>query len=107
MRPRRRSRRSGFDAAGQLAVPGELGQPVVRAAPGGRLADGMIVDASISARLLGIRLLTLNAQLTFLPAVPANSDPASAMAEMTSQAGLDEAVELCAHAARMLDRARI
>lgn len=35
------------------------------------LSQGMVIDAAIEARLLGFRLLTLNANVTVLPAVEA------------------------------------
>jgi hypothetical protein len=41
-----------------------------------RLADGVLVDASILARVLGIRLLTLDARVTVLPADVKRASPA-------------------------------
>lgn len=39
----------------------------------GRLADGTLVKASILARVLGIRLLTVEATVAVVPAAPADS----------------------------------
>jgi hypothetical protein len=41
-----------------------------------RLADGVLVDASILARVLGIRLLTLDARVAVLPADVKRASPA-------------------------------
>jgi hypothetical protein len=41
-----------------------------------RLGDGVLVDASILARVLGIRLLTLEARVTVLPADVKRASPA-------------------------------
>jgi hypothetical protein len=50
------------------------GGVVVRPAPeGGSLAGGTLVEASIVARLLRIRLLTLDASVLLLPAVAESS----------------------------------
>lgn len=105
---RRRSRRdrNGWRASDvadlvQRPIAGEYF--TVRAAPGGRLSEGLVVDASILARLLGIRLLRLNAHITFVPASPAISLPASSAALVVGPGGLDDALDLLAHATRTLD----
>ena len=40
------------------------------------LSDGVLVDASIHARLLGLRLLTVDATIVLVPADVANTSPA-------------------------------
>lgn len=100
----------------------------VRVTPGGHLADGMVIDASIVARLLGLRLLTLDARLRFAPAqfrdarrsgigkqlrdarrsgigepFPAAGPPGRAW---PPPGGLDEATDLLADASRTLGRVR-
>ncbi|MBX6750327.1 MAG: hypothetical protein IRY85_11775 [Micromonosporaceae bacterium] len=49
----------------------------VRVAPDGRLANGLVIDASILARLLGLRLLTLDARIRFVPAQFTDAAPLS------------------------------
>jgi hypothetical protein len=71
--------------------------------PGGRLSDGLVVDASIQARLLGLRLLTLNAQITLVPANFAMvRAPQSGTVAQPAEPG--EAVGSLADAVRTLDR---
>jgi hypothetical protein len=41
-----------------------------------RLSDAALVEASIAARLLGIRILTLNATVALVPADPTAAAPA-------------------------------
>jgi len=76
----------------------------VRAAPGGRLSNGLVVDASILARLLGLRLLKLDAHITFVPVNLAIHLPRSSAAVLAPPGGLDDAVDLLAHATRTLDQ---
>lgn len=81
----------------------------VRAAPGGRLADGLVIDASIVARLLGLRLLTVDARLRFVPAhftttAPPPSPVRPPDGSPAPPGGLDDAVGLLADASRTLDR---
>jgi len=104
----------------------------VRATPGGRLADGLIIDASIVARLLGLRLLTLDARIRFVPAqFTTSGSPASPTLPVTHRTGaplgdrwplsplwsppgqagsplrgLGDAADLLADARRTLDRVR-
>jgi hypothetical protein len=40
-----------------------------------RLSDGVLVDASIHARLLGLRLLTIDATIVLVPADVAGTSP--------------------------------
>jgi hypothetical protein len=42
-----------------------------------RLSDGVLVDASIHARLLGLRLLTIDATIVLVPADVAGTSPAA------------------------------
>jgi hypothetical protein len=77
----------------------------------------MVIDASIVARLLGLRLLTLDARLRFAPAqfcdarrseigiepFPAAGPPGRAW---PPRGGLDEATDLLADASRTLDQVR-
>lgn len=78
----------------------------VRAVPGGRLSSGMTVDACISARLLGFRLLTLDAHLTFLPATPAIPEQGLPAASSTPRGSLSDAVDILLHATQTLDQVR-
>jgi hypothetical protein len=39
----------------------------MRPAPGGHLSDGLVVEASVLARLIGLRLLRLEARIAFVP----------------------------------------
>ena len=42
-----------------------------------RLSDGVLVDASIHARLLGLRLLTVDASIVLVPADVTGTSPAA------------------------------
>jgi hypothetical protein len=86
----------------QRPVEGEY--LAVRAVPGGRLSNGLVVDASILARLLGLRLLKLDAHITFLPANYAIHVPSPSAAWSALPGGLDDAVDLLGHARRTLDQ---
>jgi hypothetical protein len=103
--------------------PLDVDAPLVRAAPGGRLADGLVVDASIVARLLGLRLLTLDARIRFVPTHFTTAAPPgpSALDRISGSSGdlglgstrpwslpgrLADAVDLLADASRTLDRIR-
>lgn len=59
----------------------------------------MAIDAEITARLFGLRLLKLDAHLTFLPVTPVADEPAP---PASGHGGLHEAAELVAHATRTL-----
>jgi len=106
---------------------GDLG---LRAAPGGQLGGGLIVDASIVAHLLGLRLLTLDARIRFVPAHVTTTGPTSlpggqrpdnpsallgdpgsghrwpSSPASTQSGGLDDAVGLLADATHTLDQVR-
>lgn len=77
----------------------------VRAAPGGRLSEGLVIDASILARLLGVRLLRLDARIRFVPAELATVVPKPSAAILPPSGRLDDAVDLLAHASRALEHA--
>ena len=81
------------------------------------MSDGVVVEASIVARLLGVKLLRLNADVTLLPArfEPAPTEafrtetfvnvtwPGVGAVQHSSASGsLTDAVELLAHAAKTL-----
>ena len=76
--------------------------------PARRLSGGLVVDASILARLLGMRLLRLEAHVTFVPAdfsAPADGYPPQALDQPTAASldgDLGDAVDLLAHASRTL-----
>jgi hypothetical protein len=76
----------------------------VRAAPGGRLSQGLAIEASILARLLGLRLLKLEAHITLVPANLASQSPASSAALSSPAGGLDDAVDLLARATQSVDQ---
>ena len=69
----------------------------------------MIIRASVLGRLLGIRLLRLEADITLVPADLGSSTVGPSPRVVTSSAttdgtgGLTDAVELLAHASRTLD----
>ena len=44
-----------------------------------RLSDGVLVDASIHARLLGLRLLTVDATIVLVPAEVSATSPAASL----------------------------
>ena len=51
-----------------------------------RLSDGVLVDASIHARLLGLRLLTIDATIVLVPADVADTSPTAHPAAPRSSA---------------------
>lgn len=68
------------------------------------LSDGAVIDATIIARLLGIKLLVAHARVTLTPANPA---PTVYLVDRPSgSSGLSVAVEVLAHASRTLDSAK-
>jgi hypothetical protein len=75
----------------------------VRPAPGGRLSDGLVVDASIQARLLGLRILKLDAQIKLVPASYTIDLPAEPLMNPSS-GDLPHELGSLAGAARTLDR---
>ena len=76
-----------------------------------RLSDGVLVDASIRARVLGIRLLTIDATVVLGPAeVTASSgaaqDPPQRRSARSSRHALAEAVRSLNEGAELLAEAR-
>jgi hypothetical protein len=72
-------------------------------APRRTLSDGVVLDATIVAHLLGIKLLVANARVTL---TPANTPPVVYVVDRPVEShGLSEAVDVLAHASRTLDRA--
>lgn len=101
LRLRRKSRRND-SPWGLRALRGQLEYLATYPAPGGRLSSGLVVDASIQARLLGLRLLTLNAQVTLVPAnFAVGLSPSAAVAQSAAPA---DAVGPLADAVRTLDQ---
>ena len=85
----------------------------------GRLTDGMAIGASIRARLFGLRLLHLDADVTILPASsrsggtvrgprgrPSASRPSTANGNGRIGAGLADATRVLEASASELDEAR-
>jgi len=77
------------------------------------LSDGVVIEASVVARLLGLKLLRVRAQVTVLPAEPARRLPRfpsefpSEPAPPSLDGGrLADAAQLLAHACRTLDDAK-
>ena len=68
------------------------------------LSDGVVVEATIVARLLGIKLLVANARVTLTPAGPAPI--AYVVDRPVGPSGLSEAVDVLAHASRTLSSAK-
>lgn len=77
------------------------------------LSDGVVVEASVVARLLGIKLLRVKAHVTLMPAELEPSTyletfPAPAVAASSANGGsLGEAVSLLAHASRAIHDAKL
>jgi hypothetical protein len=69
-----------------------------------RPSDGLVVEARIVARLLGLRLLTLDATVVVVPAEV--TDPASAPHDLPPRDGLAEAVRLIDEGAAILTEVR-
>jgi hypothetical protein len=77
----------------------------MRPAPGGHLSDGMVVEASVLARLLGLRLLRLEARIAFVPTDFGGPSEDLGLDLRTLQARrgcLNDAVSLLAHASHTL-----
>jgi hypothetical protein len=75
------------------------------------LSDGVVVEASVIARLLGIKLLRLNAYITLTPAdlEPITYLDAAAPRkhpDHPTEGGLTEAVKLLAHASQTMHDAK-
>ena len=76
-----------------------------------RLSDGVLVDASIRARLLGIRLLKIDATVVLAPAEITASpapvhDPVPHMPARSARHGLAEAVRSINEGAELLAEVR-
>lgn len=76
-----------------------------------RLSDGVLVDASIRARLLGLRLLTIDATVVLAPAEvtapsSATHDPPQRTSGRSSRHVLAEAVRSIDEGAELLAEAR-
>ena len=65
---RRRMRPTGSRNSARAISPTEPARPVAGPGGGRRLADGLVIDAAIVARLLGVRLLRIEAALSVAPA---------------------------------------
>jgi hypothetical protein len=66
---------------------------------GKRLSDGMLIEASVLARVLGLKVLTLDAKVMLLPAAPRTSSGAIGR-------GLADAVRSLDEGAAILDDTR-
>ena len=76
-----------------------------------RLSDGVLVDASIRARLLGLQLLTIDATVVLAPAevtAPSSAapDPPRRTSGRSSRHALAEAVRSIDEGAQLLAEAR-
>jgi hypothetical protein len=81
----------------------------VKPASGSSLAGGMLVEASILARLFGMRLLTLDASVVLLPAALSSARPIAANGTTRASAsvrGLGDAVRRIDESAELLAQAR-
>jgi hypothetical protein len=93
---------------------GEYGvSPVIRAGGATRLSEGSVIRATVLARLLGIRLLRLEADIALVPAgmvaLPPVGPPDRLGTTHAHEAGagrLSDAVELLAQASRTLSQTR-
>ena len=63
---------------------------------GGRLADGFVVEASVVARLLGLRLLTLQAGVTVSPARSSSRSPRAGISLADARRALDDSASALA-----------
>jgi hypothetical protein len=77
------------------------GTPTVR--PGDRLSQGSVIRASVLARLLGIRLLKLEADIALVPASFGAVDPAPARIGTVVTGDLGTAAALLTRASRTLE----
>ena len=69
-------------------VPGVAGVHAV--VGGGRLSEGLVLEASIVARLLGLRLLTLDAGVIVTPARLSSRSPRAGVVLSEARRALDE-----------------
>jgi hypothetical protein len=73
----------------------------MRPAPGGHLSDGLVVEASVLARLLGLRLLRLEARISVVPTdFGGRSEDLGTL--QARRGYLNDAVSLLAHASQTL-----
>lgn len=76
------------------------------------LSNGVVVEASVVARLLGVKLLTVKAHVTLTPAGPQPITYIDARAAQPQRnqpqggSGLRDAVHLLAHASRTMNDAK-
>ena len=71
--------------------------------PGDRLSHGSVIRASVLARLLGIRLLKLEADIALVPASFGGVGPAPAGTAVVATGDLSTAAALLTHATRTLE----
>jgi hypothetical protein len=74
----------------------------MRPAPRGRLSDGLVVEASVLARLLGLRLLRLEARIAFVPTDFGGGRSEDLGTPQARRGCLNDAVSLLAHASQTL-----
>lgn len=83
---------------------------VAVASPNSTLANGVVVEANVLARLLGMRLLRLEAHLVLTPAevIPVNdpAPPASSYSGPVQDGTLADAIQLLSQASATLDTTR-
>jgi hypothetical protein len=75
------------------------------------LSDGVVVEASVVARLLGIKLLRVNAHVTLMPSggepiTYLDTRVAEQPAQLADGGSLSEAVNLLAHASQTMHDAK-
>jgi hypothetical protein len=76
----------------------------MRAAPDGRLSNGLVIDASIVARLLGLRLLTLDARIRLVPTQFATESSPPSTGPSTPPRDLYDASDLLLRTSQSLDQ---
>jgi hypothetical protein len=81
----------------------------VRPAPGKHLSDGLVIDASVFARVLGLRLLRLEARVALMPTdfSAASADPGLDLRTPAVRGYLGDAASLLAHASDTLVEATL
>lgn len=123
-RGRRRRRHGSRTGLARTSPIRHLGREAAVPDSDGTLADGVLVEADLSARLLGVRLLTLRADVVLLPAQlregpalegevvpsptvvssPGGPNGSRRTPRSDDNAVIAEAVRLVAESGRMLDR---
>lgn len=78
--------------------------PVARVRPDATLSDGVVIEASVVARLLGLKLLRLRAHVTVLPARAEPLVPVTrpAFAQPNGSGSLSDAATLLRHASETM-----